>query len=433
MTTYTFENISASDAATFLSTDNLVFTSATLSTLSVVDTPATSGTLTTNEAITLTAAGHSVTFGAATLSAASTAGNLIFLNGDTLILGSGAADTAGVPGGTAGHALAYYGFGGADNLSFTGGSSANDTVYGGDGNDTIVGSSSHVDAAGHYTETDYLMGGLGADTITGGDGNDHIYGNVMVGAAGLPDLGDSINAGLGNDYVNGNAGEDTINGGNGNDFLYGGADNDSIDGGNGNDYLQGNKGEDNLIGNAGNDLLHGGADNDTLSGGDGNDQLFGDKGNDSLVGGLGADTLHGGTGYDTLFGDAGNDVFAFSNGEASHANVISAVSAADHGLTDAITDFTNGADKISLGFTVSAVIHGAAGVTFADSTAAENYAQGLLNASTGTHGTEVAAITVGANTFLFYDDTHTSATVNSAIQVNGADSIFNVGTASVFI
>jgi Ca2+-binding RTX toxin-like protein len=418
MANYVFETMTATDAANFTSTDRLFFESATVGSLGVVDTPATTGPLSsTAESITLTSGTHSETFSAAQLSYASTHGGLIFVNGDELFLGTGTGQTITLTDAGHGHSTAAYGFDGDDTI--TGTSAANDTLNGGAGNDVIVGSSSYTDASHHWTESDYYMGGAGNDTITGGVGNDHIYGNLFSSTAGAADGNDLINAGNGNDYVNGNAGDDTIHGGNDNDKLYGGAGNDVITGDAGNDYLQGNKGQDTLDGGDGNDTLHGGAGNDLIFGDDGvagNDQLFGDNGDDTLIGGLG---------YDSLWGGAGNDLFVFTTGDASNANLLTASTAAGHDVTDVIMDFTDGSDVITLTFPVDHVYHQQTGVTFTSVDAAQVYAEQLLDAATAA-GNEVAAIQVGADTYLFYNDTNHAVTgvdaahsINSVIKVAG--------------
>ncbi len=411
MANYVFETMTATDAANFTSTDRLFFESATVGTLGVVDTPATTGPLSsTAESITLTSGTHTETFAAAQLSYASTHGGLIFVNGDELFLGTGTGETVTLTDAGHGHSTAAYGFDGNDTISGT--SAANDTLNGGAGNDVITGSSSYTDASHHFTEADYYMGGAGNDTITGGAGNDHIYGNLFSSTAGAADGNDVIHAGAGNDYVNGNAGNDVILGEAGNDRLYGGAGDDSIGGGLGNDYLQGNKGNDRLDGSDGNDTLHGGAGNDLVFGDDavaGNDQLFGDAGDDTLIGGLG---------YDSLWGGAGNDVFAFNTGDASNANLLTASTAAGHDLTDVIMDFTDGSDLLYVGFTVDHVYHQQTGVTFTSVDAAQVYAEQLLDAATAA-GNEVAAIQVGADTYLFYNDTNHAITgVDAAHSIN---------------
>jgi serralysin len=438
MANFVFETMSASDAANFSASDNLVFQSASVATLGVTDTPASTGPLgTTAETITLTGAGVTQTFAAANLSAASIAGNVIFLNGDSLVVGTTAAESLTLTDAGNGHGTAVYGFNGNDTIDGTA-STANDTINGGNGDDVITGASSYTDSDGNFTESDFYMGGGGNDTITGGEGNDHIYGNLFSSSAGAADGNDNIAAGNGNDYVNGNAGNDTIDGGYGKDRLYGGNGNDVLTGGAGNDsdYLQGNKGNDTLDGGNGSDVLHGGAGNDVLWGNqtmdDGRgDEMWGDAGNDTIHGTTGDDTISGGAGFDLLIGGTGHDTFVFAAGDASSVHLTEATPT---GQTDAIQDFVDGDSKISLGFTVSAVIHGASGVTPADGTAAEAYAQTLLSASTGTHGTEVAAVSDAGGTWLFWDDTHSSATINSAVYLVGvSDSDINVGNHSDFV
>jgi Ca2+-binding RTX toxin-like protein len=418
MANYLFETMTDAQALSYdPSTDSLFFLTGGAGDISVTYNPA--GGISA-ASITLSNGTVSHTFGADALSGE----DLTFFGSssdDTLGFGGDSTADHGVVNGVEGAGARYYGLGGADSIDA---SVANDTLFGGDGADTIHGASNSTENGGDVNEADYYNGGAGADSILGGDGNDHIWGNEYTTTAGTTDGADTISAGLGNDYVNGNAGNDLIHGDDGNDRLYGGANNDTITGDDGNDYLQGNKGADSLDGGIGADTIHGGADNDVLLGGAGNDQLFGDVGND---------TVTGGAGYDWLSGGTGNDTFTFDAGDASNANVATAATAANHGLTDVIADFTDGADHIALGFAVSAVLHTAAGVTFSDAAAAQTYAQGLLSASTGTHGTEVAAITVGSDTYLFYDDTHASATINAAIKVTGvADTVFNVGTNSDF-
>jgi len=411
MTTFLFETMSASDAAAFTTADTLVFLSTAVSTINVVEN---ASTPLQNASFTLTSGTRALTFGEVPLAAASTANHISFNNGDHLYLGTSPTAETIVATGAAGTHTEVWGFGGNDTLS---GSTANDTIIGGEGNDVLNGSS-----VANATETDYLMGGNGNDVITGGAGNDHIYGNMALNAAGSVDGDDNITTGNGNNYVNGNAGNDTITGGTGNDHLYGGADNDTIVGGDGIDYLQGNKGNDNLTGGDGADFIHGGADNDVLIGGLGNDQLFGDKG---------IDTLTGGTGYDQLTGGAGNDIFAFGSGDASFTNLHSSSTVANHGLTDMVMDFTNGQDTIRLGYVPAAaeVLHGAAGATFTDVGAAQDYAQGLLTAM---H--DVVAVTVGSDSYLFYNASGAGTAIDAAIKFVGVtDSVFNGRTGTDFV
>ncbi len=81
--------------------------------------------------------------------------------------------------------------------------------------------------------------------------------------------------------------------------------------------------DDFIFGFSGNDTINGGEDNDVLRGGNGNDILNGGAGDDILIGGIGDDTLTGG---------AGEDLFVLRESQ----------------LTDTITDFEDGSDKIVL-------------------------------------------------------------------------------------
>jgi Ca2+-binding RTX toxin-like protein len=89
------------------------------------------------------------------------------------------------------------------------GSTADNYLYGGDGNDQING----------LAGKDYLYGQAGNDVLNGGDDDDWLVG----------DLGDDIlNGGAGNDRVLGGAGNDTLAGEQGRNRLTGGADADQF-------------------------------------------------------------------------------------------------------------------------------------------------------------------------------------------------------------
>ncbi len=130
-------------------------------------------------------------------------------------------------------------------------------IRGGQGNDTIFGSS--VD--------DTLFGGKGDDILEGRDGNDKLQGGTG---------NDTLDGGDGNDSLRGRGGRDELNGGDGDDTLKGGKLRDSLFGGSGNDLILGGTGRDILQGDAGRDILLGGV---------GRDQLFGGEGEDILIGG----------------------------------------------------------------------------------------------------------------------------------------------------
>lgn len=184
-------------------------------------------------------------------------------------------------------------------------------LYGGAGNDTLIG-----DASGNW-----LAGGVGSDTFDAGAGDDmlmidasDLQGNIHAGAGDdiaqiVGDLGVTLNlalaeveiaqGGRGSDiligggrssvFVRGGEGDDVIIGGAANDALSGEEGNDFVDGGAGNDLVRGGRGQDLLLGGAGDDIMDGGVEDDNLSGGDGNDVLKGSQGVDILDGGAGTD------------------------------------------------------------------------------------------------------------------------------------------------
>ena len=176
------------------------------------------------------------------------------------------------------------------------GSNYADMLWGGEGNDALLGQGGN----------DLLVGGAGDDALTGGDGADELYGG---------EGDDTLDGGADNDYLAGDAGVDTLSGGDGNDVMQAGEGDDTLDGGAGTDILFGESGADILTGGEGNDTLYAGADNDNLSGDAGDDSLLADAGNDTLAGGDGIDTLAGGTGDDILDGGADNDTLYGDEGD----------------------------------------------------------------------------------------------------------------------
>ncbi|MES2497210.1 MAG: calcium-binding protein [Pseudomonadota bacterium] len=291
----------------------------------------------------------------------------------------------------------YYGFGGNDTIDA--GDGGGNFLYGGTGEDRIS-----VGDGG-----DNAFGGAGADSIRGGDEGDHLYGYGLTGTVGndTTDV-DTIRGNDGNDYIQGNAGADSLFGGNDRDRILGGADNDTIDGGNGNDTLNGNKGDD---------TLYGQDDNDSIRGGQGDDALFGNDGNDVLLGDLGDDEINGGAGLDVLTGGDGNDLFVFDSGDAAFS-----ATGDFKFVTDIVTDFVAGSDQLSIGLNVTEegenLILQGEGVTFTTFEAAQTYAQQLLTISQDDN--DVAAIQVGADTYVFYDsDTSLDTEINSAIKLVG--------------
>ncbi|MGW1671695.1 calcium-binding protein [Streptomyces sp. NPDC002324] len=151
---------------------------------------------------------------------------------------------------------------GDDTVTIAAANSAYATIYGGTGDDILLGNRSVV-----------LHGENGDDRIEGGGG---VWGLGSFG-------------GRGNDTLTGCA-----------YACHGGADRDTLTGGADSDGLHGDSGNDTLRGRGGDDALHGGKGDDTLYGEDGHDKLYGNSGNDVLYGGRGDDTLSGGPGRNRL-------------------------------------------------------------------------------------------------------------------------------------
>ena len=165
----------------------------------------------------------------------------------------------------------------------------------GDGNDTATVNAGNDAYASIYGGTgDDVLLGTGADVLHGQDGNDRIDGGGGVWAVGSF-------GGAGNDTLTGCAYE--CHGGSGNDTLTGTGTGQEFGlyGDSGNDTLYGGSGADVLYGGSGNDRLYGGSGADVLYGGSGNDRLYGNSGNDVLHGGKGKDALSGGPGRDRLY------------------------------------------------------------------------------------------------------------------------------------
>jgi Ca2+-binding RTX toxin-like protein len=226
---------------------------------------------------------------------------VLFLGGDgrDTLLGSFLNDT--LAGGNDNDSLV--GNDGADELS---GDAGHDTLRGGVGNDALFGDDGNDKLYGE-ADKDSLEGGVGNDVLDGGDDNDTLFGDagrdVLSGGTG----DDQLDGGVDIDKLIGNAGNDQLIGNDGNDTLYGSDGNDTLRGEFGNDKLYGEAGDDRLLGGDQNDQLTGGDGRDTLIGGDGKDKLQGGRGDDALSGGAGNDDLSGEDGNDTLFGGADND------------------------------------------------------------------------------------------------------------------------------
>lgn len=241
------------------------------------------------------------------------------------------------------------------------GTSASESLSGGNGNDTLAGLGGDDTLSGGYGAdsldgglgNDILIGGLGRDTLAGGAGADtfKFASLAEIGSGGsysygssdrITDfaLGDKIDlsaipglgfAGVGNGF-SGKPGEvkvgTTYAGGTGSDTSL----DIDIDGDKDTDYTLALAGSNLVIeettagsgiyqiaqdktvnGTASGEVLKGGNGNDTINGLGGNDQLLGGYGKDTMNGGDGTDVLVGGLGYDQLTGGTGNDAFKYAS------------------------------------------------------------------------------------------------------------------------
>lgn len=242
---------------------------------------------------------------------------------------------------------------------------------------------------------DTVYGSDGADSIIGGAGDDVLYGFGEV---------DSLDGGDGNDTLSGGAGADTLQAGAGNDTLLiktTEGDGDSMVGGTGTDTLSnGGAATDNmvlsgftastngievldakgasLIGNAnantfdfrittgetptfitllnvvaidglgGNDVIYGTDNADTIRGGDGVDQIYSFGGDDVVNGGAGADTIDAGDGDDTIqtqAAESSGDSLQGGLGTDSLVNIDTATTPADLVLANFVAS-SNGIEAV---------------------------------------------------------------------------------------
>lgn len=238
-----------------------------------------------------------------------------------------------------------------------------ETVIGTNGNDVIIGSDVRENISA-YKGNDLIDGGAGAETIATGAGADVIR---------YTDVSDSYRSSTGShsDFIlDFNATQDRIDlaalgftgFGNGHNGTLAVVENENSE----RTYLKsydadadGNRFELTLNGlyegllTTTNVLfsaltLNGTASANTLTGTAATEVLNGLGGNDKLNGGFGDDVLTGGAGRDNLTGGSGDDVFRFASVNDSYRT------ATITGLSDLITDFASGNDRLdvsALGFT----------------------------------------------------------------------------------
>jgi Ca2+-binding RTX toxin-like protein len=251
---------------------------------------------------------------------------------------------------------------------------ADDSIYGGSGNDTLWGGALAAGGSGDDIYSGFFINSNPANFVPLGDsilelpgeGFDEIYVNSDFVS---PDNIESISLGYSSQlantvytpgtgnfnltannqgmYMYGNAGNNVLTGGTGNDTITSGLGTDTLAGGAGDDTYdlrdvgdqadtiieQANGGRDSVwtyVDNAtladnvevlymaGSNALqgNGSAGNNAIFGNARNNTIDGKAGNDGLYDGPGGnDTLHGGAGTDRLFIESGNDVIQFGVGD----------------------------------------------------------------------------------------------------------------------
>src|SRR5262245_15879821 len=131
------------------------------------------------------------------------------------------------------------------------------------------------------TKSISVFGLSGNDTIRLDETNGPLPGAAMFGGSG----NDTLIGGSGNDALHGQDGNDQLSGGAGEDFLLGQSGNDVLSGGDGRDQLFGGSGDDLVAGGVGDDVAFLGDGNDTFGWlpGEGSDRIEGEAGFDTML------------------------------------------------------------------------------------------------------------------------------------------------------
>lgn len=425
---YIFEQLPSTGIVSLNEDDTVAVTSGTAKDVTVIFVGI--------ESIMVTIGAKTVNFGL-TFGDVARAGRVIFPDDSLLYVGTPMADGKNFE--TRDHGAVYAGDGadgfvtvggdwlmqgnqGDDRLLFSGGSN---TVYGGQGNDTIDLVWSSTNAGRNFAQgnrgDDIIKGGGRADTLLGGQGNDVIDGrgdadyiNGNLGDDNLTGSGTLLGEGGSDIIFGGTEAANTLMGGDGDDVIIaesvtvGGAIRGAVNlitGDDGNDFLRSKSPQrDTLEGGAGNDTLDSANDEaaggDLLLGGDGDDVIFAQSGNDEANGNAGSDSLSGLEGDDTLVGGSGTDTLSGGAG-ADRFRFDSPSPELTFAAADRVIDW-QAQDRIQVRAPVGSAY---AEATANDFASALSTAQAQIGAGTA----EVVAVQVGGDVILFIDGSPANA------------------------
>ena len=331
-------------------------------------------------------------------------------DGDDYLVGRGRIDGGNGDDSVFGSGLVV---GGPGNDALQGGAESDDSLDGGPGNDTYTLQAAYIGGSDTIVEA----AGGGTDTV-------QVEGSYTLGA----DLENLTMISGGAVTLTGNALDNTITGGSGADTLLGNAGNDALDGSGGADTMIGGVGDDTYVvggtsdvvtesASEGNDTvvstitytLAGTLENLTLAGssainGTGNaldNALTGNSKNNALTGGAGNDMLDAGSaGTDVLLGGIGNDTYV-----VARTSGVTITENASEGtdLVQASVTYTLGANLENLTLTGTSAVNGT-GNTFA-------------NVITGNSGNNALNGGTGADTLIggAGDDTYTVDNASDAV------------------
>ena len=212
-------------------------------------------------------------------------------------------------------------------------------VYGGNGNDTLLGGNTPAgddlrgeegdDVLTGFAGNDDLEGAAGNDTVSGGAGSDGVYFHtapagvtVDLGRVDIQDTGEGSDSFAGIENAQGSLFADTLIGDGANNVLAGLAGDDTLDGRGGSDAMLGGPGADTLtfaqapaavvVDIAAKSAIQG-TEADTFTE---IENVIGSPFADTLAGDETANRIVAGAGADTVSGGAGNDSMEVRDGEA---------------------------------------------------------------------------------------------------------------------